>query len=385
MLTLLLFDMLVFAVSMQVAGATGTIYIKVDGSVDPSTAPIHRDGDSYTFIGNMYDSIVIQKNNIIIDGAGYTVQGIGNGTGIKLDRRSNVTIKNVEINAFDSGIGLYSSSNNSISGNNIKNNSYGVFFTNSSGNSISGNNITGGSGAIELIYSSSNSISENNVTNNGLGVRLYYSLDNIIVGNNLANNWVGIRLDKSSNNNVLGNNITRHMDHGIFLSESSNNSIIRNNLSKIAYASIWLEWASNNIIYYNSFKNNTLQVIIKAGYANSWDNGYEGNYWSDYKGFDVFSGPYQNITGSDGIGDLPYIIDANNQDRYPLIYPLSHLRGDLNGDLEVDGKDIAVVAKAFGSYPGQPRWNPRADINQDNVIEGMDIAIAAKNFGKEWT
>lgn len=55
----------------------------------------------------------------------------------------------------------------------------------------------------------------------------------------------------------------------------------------------------------------------------NWDNGYPsgGNYWSDYKGVDLYSGPYQNITGCDGIGDTPYIIDEYNVDRYPLMNP----------------------------------------------------------------
>jgi hypothetical protein len=45
-----------------------------------------------------------------------------------------------------------------------------------------------------------------------------------------------------------------------------------------------------------------------------WDNGYPsgGNYWSDYTGTDNYSGPSQNIPGSDGIGDVNYTIDANN-------------------------------------------------------------------------
>jgi len=58
--------------------------------------------------------------------------------------------------------------------------------------------------------------------------------------------------------------------------------------------------------------------------------------------------------------------------------------GDVNGDVKVDGKDIAVVGVAFGSYPGHPRWNPQADLNQGNKIEGKDIAKVAKNFGKTY-
>jgi hypothetical protein len=54
-----------------------------------------------------------------------------------------------------------------------------------------------------------------------------------------------------------------------------------------------------------------------------WDTGYPsgGNYWDDYDGTDQYRGPYQNVTGTDGIGDTPYTIDMNNIDRYPLISP----------------------------------------------------------------
>jgi len=62
--------------------------------------------------------------------------------------------------------------------------------------------------------------------------------------------------------------------------------------------------------------------------------------------------------------------------------------GDITGPtLEVpDGKadirDIAMLAKAFGSYPGRSNWNPNADINDNDKVDIKDIAIVAKNYGK---
>jgi len=60
--------------------------------------------------------------------------------------------------------------------------------------------------------------------------------------------------------------------------------------------------------------------------ANYWDDGYPsgGNYWGDYSGNDIYSGSYQNETGSDGIGDTPYIIHGEKaaEDRYPFLEPL---------------------------------------------------------------
>lgn len=56
--------------------------------------------------------------------------------------------------------------------------------------------------------------------------------------------------------------------------------------------------------------------------------------------------------------------------------------GDTNGDKKVDGKDIAIIARGFGSLAGQGRYTPNADINSDGKIDGKDIVIVAKNFGK---
>jgi hypothetical protein len=84
---------------------------------------------------------------------------------------------------------------------------------------------------------------------------------------------------------------------------------------------IGLYYFSNNVVYHNNFINNTEQVSVS--YVHTWDDGYPsgGNYWSDYTDVDLYSGPYQNETGSDGVWDHPYVIDANNQDRYPLVNP----------------------------------------------------------------
>ncbi len=57
---------------------------------------------------------------------------------------------------------------------------------------------------------------------------------------------------------------------------------------------------------------------------------------------------------------------------------------DLNQDGDVDMKDIAVGAKAFGSYPIHPRWNPIVDIDKNDIINMRDIASIAMNFGKTY-
>ena len=51
---------------------------------------------------------------------------------------------------------------------------------------------------------------------------------------------------------------------------------------------------------------------------------------------DLYRGPYQNETGSDGIGDTPYTIYANNTDRYPLIAPFKSFETVWDGIYNVD-------------------------------------------------
>ncbi|MBN1244862.1 hypothetical protein JXA31_04650 [Candidatus Bathyarchaeota archaeon] len=82
--------------------------------------------------------------------------------------------------------------------------------------------------------------------------------------------------------------------------------------------------AANNIIFHNNFINNTLKVtmssLLRNPYPAVWDRGYGvgGNYWSDYLS------KYTNATEIDGsgFGDTPYVIDAYNQDNYPLMRPV---------------------------------------------------------------
>jgi hypothetical protein len=90
--------------------------------------------------------------------------------------------------------------------------------------------------------------------------------------------------------------------------------------------------------------------VSSDGSPNTWDNGYAsgGNYWSDYCGVDIYTGPYQNVAGSDGIGDTPYIIDANNIDHYPLMNPYS--TGPLSVTISPESAILDVgQSKSFSS------------------------------------
>jgi len=329
MSVLFLAGVLTLAFNIPLVKASGTVYIRPDGSVDPPSAPISTaDNITYTLTDNINGSIVVERDNIVLDGAGYTVQGIGAyiGIGNVLSGRSNVTVKNTTVTGFQYGIYLFSSSNTTVSGNNVNNNNVGIRLEHSSNNTIWGNNASDNIYGISLEHSENNTISANTVTNNNVGISLVYSGGNTAWGNTVSDNIYGISLWGSSNN---------YIDHNNF-----------NNTNQV----------------YNSESNNT------------WDDGYPsgGNYWSDYNGNDSYRGPYQNVTGSDGIGDTPYEIDANNQDNYPLMNPWSP------HDIAILNVTSFLPYNATAVYPG---WTVNVNVTVRNEGEFNETFTVTAYYG----
>jgi len=198
MLSLLLIGMLILAFDIQPVKASGTIWIRSDGSVDPDSAPISTvDNVTYTFIDNIYDEIVVERSNIIVDGNGYTLQGSGGGIGFSLPKVNNVTIKRTKIKGFEVGIGLFPNScYNTISGNNITNNTYGIWLYD---------------------FCHDNMISGNSIAYNGYGIWLHWvSCYNTISENDITqNNECGIGIEQCDRNTVSGNNVTKILFLGI--------------------------------------------------------------------------------------------------------------------------------------------------------------------------
>jgi parallel beta-helix repeat protein len=216
---LLLSVILCFAVvsipEIGVANAEGTIYIMADGSVE-GTDKIQRVGDIYTFTGNIEGSIFVEKNNIVIEGAGYKLQSSGGNVGIDIREKNNVTVRNLKIEDFlgSCGILLIDTINCNIIRNNLTDNFKGIEMTGiSSQNRIAENRVQNNSAGIE-IYStnpgSGNVISENEVSNNHFGIQIKDFFNTNISGNIITSNTWGLGLGVGSGsiarNNVMNDN-----------------------------------------------------------------------------------------------------------------------------------------------------------------------------------
>jgi len=180
---------------------------------------------------------------------------------------------------------------------------------------------------IVLAYTTGSTIGQNVITNNYNGILLFRSSGNLVSSNSIIDNYRGIQFSNSSNSNsITANNISGNTN-GLFLFESSQNAISGNNITD-NNTGIGFRASSSNRIMSNYFVNNEVQVYdyylsnssITAS-LNFWSISYQigGNYWSDYTGVDVKSGSSQNQTGSDNIGDTPYILYGANKDDFPLL------------------------------------------------------------------
>ena len=127
----------------------------------------------------------------------------------------------------------------------------------------------------------------------------------------ISNNWQGLLLAYTENSEVANVTVSRN-NYGIYLHGSSNNTFVGNNMLNNTYG-MRLQSNSIDTIYKNNFINNTSQVSCFSQ-GSIWDNGAEGNFWSDYDGED---------SNQDGIYDEPYMINTENQDSFPLVSPFS--------------------------------------------------------------
>ncbi|MEM1690406.1 MAG: NosD domain-containing protein [Thermofilaceae archaeon] len=240
--------------------------------------------------------------------------------GVGILSSHGTTVNRVNLMGNREGISLDDqSSNNLINGSRVVANWHGILLSVCSNNTVSWSIITNNTHGVTLVSSSHIVVSSNTIANNSFGVSLQNSSSNLVRGNRITRNEYGIDLGFSSCGNIIERNLVRENGFGVRLNNSSGNSISENLISRNNIG-IRVERSIGNIIARNGFLRNLVQADNYDS-TSEWDLGYPegGNYWSDYRGEDFYSGPSQDQVGSDGIGDNPYSIDEWNKDRYPIM------------------------------------------------------------------
>ena len=282
------------------------------------------------------------QSNQIIDGAAQIV----------LTDCSNMTVSNVDTNAdLRVTITLFRTSNTRITdcqGNIVLRNSHSNTIVNNELADV-GSMVSYSSAAIELSASDNNTIAGNLIlATESLGVDLLGSSYNNVRGNQISStgqagvmiestieskpvfNYInensinctenGVYLRGGARDNFVFKNLITDCKNSVMLSGGYENTFVGNNISRSMQYAVYLAISDDNIFYHNDFVDNAVLAYEQHEFyypspfsyyseRNAWDNGEEGNYWSDYTGYDA---------DGNGIGDTPHPVYENFTDRYPL-------------------------------------------------------------------
>jgi len=246
--------------------------------------------------GLYVEHLAVNKSLTLIGENEYStiIDGTDNGT-IFYVTASNVSISDFTIQYCGCSCQGYcgidvggNQQNVNITNNNLASNGYGIKLDQAQMVLICNNTITGPNRDWSILVSNSSTVLmlRNNVTGNLNGIEIENCSGTIVSGNTVLNSFTGIFVSNSNDDTFSGNTLSSNKNYGIYVRQSSNNTI-----------------------FHNSFLGNTRHVL-NFNSVDFWDNGAEGNYWSNYTGVD---------SDFDGIGETSHVLDANNTDHYPLM------------------------------------------------------------------
>lgn len=226
----------------------------------------------FGFLIEKCSDIIIANNHI--SSQAETEAGAGNG--IHLWYCSNALIKNNETYKMRDGIYFEFVKNSEIT------------------NNLSHNNLRYG---LHFMFSNNNAYHHNTFKENGAGVAVMFSKFINMTDNSFVKNWgtasYGLLL-KEIYDAEIENNTFEENTIAINIEGSTRINYIKNNFQNNGWAVKVAGACYKNIFKNNNFLNNSFDLSYNS---NLNDNLFEGNYWSDYTGYDL---------DKDGIGDVAY-------------------------------------------------------------------------------
>ncbi len=256
------------------------IYIRGNGTVEGGAGALQQVGNTYTFLRDINETLEIQKDNVIIDGNGFSLMKppevktdqlltpIGWFPSIQISNKSNIIIKNIKFDKCYTSISVENSSNIIIIQNIMENGNEGIYMSSCTNCSIIGNEI-------------------------------------------IDNSFTGLDIQDSSLLNIAYNTISRNHFHGGWIAVSYSN-ISRNNITDNSFdhfgIGLYLYGPnSNNRIFENNFINNEIGLFYQGARGSSVNNKVYSNYWSNYQD------PIVNVAAD----------AASGVDQSPLTSPIS--------------------------------------------------------------
>ncbi len=321
-----------------------------------------------------------------------TVLNCGEGLSISFSQTSIVSDNILANNTF--GLMFSSSSYNQLKGNLMTANTYNFYIDPENSDSAFDNSVDSSTNLVDgklviywigvanqtvpadagfVVLVNCTGITVQNLTFDGgySGIILFSTQNSTIKGNLFQNTEEGLCLmgnstfNKITENQFISNQNALTLQQiyslGIYQFEQpgsefrseffpQNNTITENtfinNTFIVTLSSKMIDKANPNTLYHNNFINNTYDVGSSLSFASPlffdmlmiWDNGKEGNYWSNYNGTDL---------DDDGIGDTTYRVNA-------LIFDSSYIQsfqlfGDNSASQILIGEDHFPLIHPFSS------------------------------------
>ena len=165
-----------------------------------------------------------------------------------------------------------------------------------------------------------------------------------------------------------------------------------------AYANPIRDYPINTGYAYSPEKASTFQITASTSSTSTQDI----NVFTSTTSLGTYNATFKTSTFGGMLGN--YMVYATSQYSYYLTTNQTTftviLVGDITGrvlgvpdgkvDVKVDVKDVSMVARAFGSEPGEPNWNPIADITgpeylvPDGKVDVRDVSIVRKKLREIW-
>ena len=239
-------------------------------------------GDGFGIWLNQADNAVVSHNRVK---GNLTLRSADRGNGIQIANVTNSHVFHNEVSETRDGVYVISSQNNIIEQNTMHHLRYGIHYMYSYDNTIKDNTAYSTRAGYALMSSRRLTITGNKTTDSeDYGFLLNFITQSTFSHHHIKNVWT------KPENKVLGRD-----GKGLFVYNSGYNTL-KYNIIDTAEIGIHLTAGSENIkIYGNSFINNPIQVKYVSNKKQEWSKDGQGNYWSNYLGWDM---------DNDGIGDI---------------------------------------------------------------------------------
>jgi len=361
--------------TLYVGGSGPNNYTSIQDAIDDAshwdTVFVYDDSSPY------YENLIVNKSiNLIGENKNTTIiDGMRKSNVIHVDINDvyirGFTIKNsTRSGTTPAGIRSIRTVDVCIEQNILTKNANGIFMQRCDNWTVSNNNMTLNSNpGVHMVVGNNLTCLGNEFTDNDyFAIFLIAASNSTISFNIIKENYGGIKTGSDCDYTLFSNNIIIDNDdafYGLNLL-MSRNVTIRNNLFK---NKVMYEIELSTSCYNNSIYHNNIDGVCASNEGNTWDNGYpsSGNYWDDYEGEDNYSGPKQNIRGSDGIGDTPKKVDSDDWDRYPLMYPMGENPPMANYTYKLDNYTI--------------RLDGSISLDRDGTVESYEWDFGDNNSG----